>query len=294
MRNIKLTQKREIIPKDEAELKESWRKLLKYQALIRYQVAIQTEEAKKKKASEDGTDFAEKGIAKIEEEAREQLKKTYNNTFDFLDKMDRDDRAAEYFNAMMSVADPHTEYFPPEDKENFDIRMSGKLEGIGAQLQQADGVIKVSRIVPGSASWKQKELKEEDIILKVAQGEEEPVDVSAMPLKDAVQLIRGEKGTEVRLTVKKPDGVITVIPIIRDVVILEENFAKSAIIEEKRKEIRLHQIAKFLCRFRQVGRKKFCGGCETGVRKTEKARCRRNDFGFAFQRRWFIGQMPLT
>jgi carboxyl-terminal processing protease len=192
-------------------------------------------------------------MAQIEEEAREQLKKTYNNTFDFLDKMDRDDRAAEYFNAMMSVADPHTEYFPPEDKENFDIRMSGKLEGIGAQLQQADGVIKVSRIVPGSASWKQKDLKAEDIILKVAQGEDEPVDVTSMPLKDAVQLIRGEKGSEVRLTVKKPDGVITVIPIIRDVVILEENFAKSAIIEEKGKKFGYIKLPSFYADFAKSG-----------------------------------------
>lgn len=216
-------------------LKEVWRKTLKYQALIRYENRIATQESKKKKSAEDGTDFEMKSEATIEKEVREQLAKDYKNLFDALDKLDEDDRTAEYLNAMMKVFDPHTEYFPAEDKDNFDIRMSGKLEGIGAQLQQVDGQIKVARVVPGSPSWKGKELQEGDIILKVAQGEEEPVDVSSMPVKDAVQYIRGKKGTEVRLTVKKADGLIAVISIIRDVIILEENFAKSAVINDTKK-----------------------------------------------------------
>ena len=219
-------------PKSQAELKEVWRKSLKYQALIRYENRISLQETQKKKPAEDGKDAAMKSNEEIEEEVRKQLVRDYNNVFDALGRLDQDDRTAEYLNAMMNVFDPHTEYFPPEDKDNFDIRMAGKLEGIGAQLSQVDGEIKVARIVPGSPSWKGKELKEGDVILKVAQGEEEPVDVSVMPLKDAVQLIRGKKGTEVRLTVKKADGVIKIISIIRDVIILEENYAKSAVIED--------------------------------------------------------------
>lgn len=206
------------------ELKDYWRKSLKLQALVRYRTSLQEQKESKEE---------KKSPAAIEAEVREQLQKTYANIFDALGRFDEDDRTSEYINAMVGIYDPHTEYFPPEDKENFDISMSGKLEGIGAQLQQMDGVIKVSRIVPGSASWKQKELKEGDVILKVAQGDNEPEDVSDMPLKDAVKLIRGKKGTEVRLTIRSVDGLVKVIPIIRDVVILEENFAKSSVIEDK-------------------------------------------------------------
>lgn len=234
-------------PKDKEELKEAWRQGLKYQALVRYRTSMQEQEKKKKDE--------QKSAEKIEQDVREQLQKTYNNVFDAMEKYDSDDRTSEYINAVASVYDPHTEYFPPADKENFDISMSGKLEGIGAQLLQSDGEIKVTRIVPGSASWKQKELKEGDIILKVAQGEEEPVDVSDMPLKDAVQLIRGEKGSEVRLTVRKSDGVVKVIPIIRDVVILEENYAKSATIKDNNsgREYGYIKLPSFYADFKRKG-----------------------------------------
>lgn len=214
------------------ELKEEWRKYLKFQALVRF-ASLQEEEKKKaENAKKDGKPYTAKTDKELEETARKEILRNHNNWFDRLEKLDEDDRFAEYMNAITAIYCPHTEYFPPEDKENFDISMTGKLEGIGAQLQQADGEIKVSNIVPGSASWRQKELKEGDQILKVAQGEEEPVDVTGMILKDAVRLIRGKKGTEVRLTVKKPDGLIKVIPIIRDVVIFEEAYAKSSILED--------------------------------------------------------------
>lgn len=258
--------------KDESELKEIWRKSLKYQALIRYENRIATQEKKKEKGTEDGKNIDLKTNAQIEEEVRKQLVKDYNNVFDALGRLDEDDRSAEYLNAMMNVFDPHTEYYPPEDKDNFDIRMSGKLEGIGAQLQQVDGEIKVSRIVPGSPSWKGKQLKEGDVILKVAQGEEEPVAVSAMPLKDAVQLIRGKKGTEVRLTVKKADGLINVIPIIRDVIILEENFAKSAVIQDatKKKTYGYIKLPSFYADFSRSGGRNSGKDVELELEKLKK------------------------
>lgn len=259
--------------KSKDDLKEVWRKSLKYQALIRYENRISAQENRKKDGAEDGTDKETKTNDQIEKEVREQLVRDYKNIFDALGRLDQDDRSAEYLNAMMNVFDPHTEYFPPEDKDNFDIRMSGKLEGIGAQLQQVDGNIKVSRIVPGSPSWKGKELKEGDIILKVAQGEEEPVDVSAMPLKDAVQLIRGKKGSEVRLTVKKTDGLITVIPIIRDVIILEENYAKSAVIEdsESKKRFGYIKLPSFYADFSRSGGRSSGKDVELEIEKLKKS-----------------------
>ena len=147
-----------------------------------------------------------------------------------MSKIERSDRLTIYINAITNTYDPNTAWLPPKDKANFDIAFSGQLEGIGAQLQEKDGYIRIVRIIPGSASWRQGQLKAKDIILKVGQGTGEAVDVVDMRIDDAVKLIRGKKGTEVRLTVKKLDGSIIVIPIIRDVVILEATYAKSALV----------------------------------------------------------------
>ncbi|WP_420911800.1 carboxy terminal-processing peptidase [Rufibacter ruber] len=127
--------------------------------------------------------------------------------------------------------DPHTEYFAPKEKEDFDYEFSGRLEGIGAVLQEKDGFIRVSEITPGSPSYLQGDLKPGDLILKVAQGDQAPVDIQGMRIDKAVSLIRGKKGTEVRLTVKKVDGTMKVISIIRDVVVREEGYAKSLLIK---------------------------------------------------------------
>jgi carboxyl-terminal processing protease len=166
-----------------------------------------------------------KAFALLEQEAREKVAKSHDEMFKRLSKVTKSERFSEYINAMVHVFDPHSDYFPPKDKENFDIQLSGRLEGIGATLQEKDGYIKVIAIMPGSPSAKQGELKVEDLIIKVAQGDDEPVDVVDMRLDNAVKLIRGKKGTWVKLTVKKPNGSIKVIPILRDVVVMEESYA---------------------------------------------------------------------
>jgi carboxyl-terminal processing protease len=114
--------------------------------------------------------------------------------------------------------------------------MSGRFYGIGAQLKDEDGKIKIASLVTGGPAWKSGDLKENDEIIKVAQGKEEPVDVTGYAVSDAVKLIRGaEKGTEVRLTVKKVDGSTKVIVLLRDDIKLEDTFAKSAIIKGENK-----------------------------------------------------------
>lgn len=215
--------------RDEKELKERWRQSLKYQVLSR----LHTELDLQSKTESNPAGTVAKTFGELEQDARAKVMKTYDDWAKRMDKVDLDDRRSVFFNALTNVYDPHTNYYPPDDKENFDINMSGKLEGIGATLQEKDGYIQVSAIVPGSASYRQGELQEDDIILKVGQGAEEPVDIVDMKLDDAVKLIRGPKGTEVRLTIKKGDGTIKVISIVRDVVILEETFAKSAIIKNE-------------------------------------------------------------
>jgi len=213
---------------NKTELKERWCKSLKYETLTRLNDLIEEQE----KAVEKSDTVQVKSFAELEEEAREKVLKRYDDWFHRISKLDETDRLNLYVNSLVNVFDPHTQYFPPKDKENFDIRFSGQLEGIGAQLTQKNAYIEVIKIIPGSPSWKQGELEVGDYILKVAQGDEEPVDVVDMRLDKAVLLIRGKKGTEARLTIKKLDGTIKEISIIRDVVVLEETYAKSAVIRD--------------------------------------------------------------
>ena len=210
------------------ELQNRWRKVLKYETLAK----IYQEEKNQETAMEKHDTIIAKPFDTIELHARESILKRYDNWFKRLHQMDKDDRFSDYLNAYAITYDPHTAYFPPKDKEDFDIRFSGKLEGIGATLQARDGYVTVANIVPGSPSWKQGDLEVDDKITEVAQGEKEPVNIVDMRLDKAVKLIRGEKGTEVRLTVKKLDGSTKIIPIIRDLVIIEETYAKSLIIED--------------------------------------------------------------
>lgn len=202
------------------ELQDRWRKILKAEVATRY---LELEE-EAKKAKE------EKGPEKLLQEAKSRVAKRYKDTFRRLHQETRQDHYDRYFNAVARSFDPHTNYIPPAGKEQFDISMRGSLEGIGALLREDDGFIKVMRIIPGSAAAIQGRLQAEDIILQVAQGPEEPVDVTDMRLSDAVRLIRGPKGSEVRLTVRKADGSKDVISIIRDVVQIEETFVKSTVL----------------------------------------------------------------
>lgn len=214
--------------KNSAELLSIWRNLLKYSVLASMESKLARQE---KAAEEKDTTIKINTIVEIEKDARNTLLKEYDRWYVKVGQQDRDDQMAVFLNTITSVFGPHSSYFPPLEKENFDIRMTGKLEGIGAQLREKDGYIKVARIVPGSASWRQGELEVDDLIIKVAQGKEDPVDIVDVKMNAVLPLIRGEKGTEVRLTVKKTDGSTKVIPIIRDVVVLAESYAKSAVLE---------------------------------------------------------------
>lgn len=211
-------------------LKERWNQNLKFQVLGRLHNKMQEQE----KAIEKGdTSFVQKTFEDWEIWARENTAKRNKEWLTRLKQTERKERFDMYLNSLLNVLDPHSGYYPPKAKEDFDIRFSGQLEGIGATLEQEDGYVKVNRIVPGSASWRQGDLEVGDLILKVAQEGEEAVDIIDMRLDDAVRLIRGPKGTQVQLTVRKINGDTKVIPIVRDVVVLEETFAKSAILQEE-------------------------------------------------------------
>jgi carboxyl-terminal processing protease len=222
------------------EQRDQWRKMLKYQTLARLSEMMDDEAKKKDKplaatkvgASPATTSDKVLTPAEMEAEARKRVLKYYDDYFADLLQTDANDRLAAFANAIANTYDPHTDYLAPIARDNFDIQMSGRLEGTGAQLQEDEGKLKVTDIVAGSASARQGELKVGDIILRVAQGAAEPVSVEGMRFDKAVKLIRGPKGTEVRLTVRKPDGATVVIPIIRDVVLIEETYAQSALIKQ--------------------------------------------------------------
>ena len=218
--------------KTEEELKNEWRKMLKYQIIARIDDVLEKQE---KAIAKKDTSYKVKPFDSIEVDARRKTLKWGEDYLKFYNKISAKDRFAQYANAITGVYDPHTEYFAPKEKKKFDQMMSGQFEGIGARLQSKDGALRVSEIIVGSPSFKQGELKAGDDIIKVAQGAGEPVDVTTMEMDDAIELIKGKKGTEVRLTVKKSDNSIKVIPIVRDVVEIEETFAKSAILDNKNK-----------------------------------------------------------
>jgi carboxyl-terminal processing protease len=209
------------------DLKEQWRKGLKYEVMTRY-----LDKVEEREKADDDAEIKSKTDDELIQESKEAVLKIYDRWYNRMSKTRRENRLTTYLNAMVNVFDPHTVYFEPIQKENFDIGFKGSLQGIGARLREDGDFTKVAEIIVGGPAWKGKELEAEDVIMKVAQGdEEEKLDIKGMRVDDVVQYIRGEPGTKVRLTVKKPDGVVKEISIIRDVVVLDARFAKSLLLE---------------------------------------------------------------
>jgi carboxyl-terminal processing protease len=236
--------------KDEKELTDLWRKLFKYEILTRVHSELENQKMNTK------TDSIKKSINQIEKEARERVLKIYDDMFDRLKKVNREDRFENYINTFSNLFDPHTEYFSAKEKEDFDIKMQGKLEGIGARLQTDKEYTKIVEIIPGGPAWKDKELKTNDLILKVAQGNsDEYIDLTGMRIDDVVTHIRGKKGTKVKLEVKKPDGSIKILQLTRDEVIIDETKAKSVIVSGKgnNQDVGFIRLPSFYSEFKSDG-----------------------------------------
>lgn len=230
---------------NKAEIRERWRKKMKFMTLERYSEALDVRAKNKGKA-----DFEVKTDVALEKEAREKTKKIVDRLFErFRFKFSDDDKFNVFVNAITTYMDPHTEFFPPVDKRYFDEEMSGRFFGIGASLQYDDGNIKVASILTGSPAWKSGELQAGDIIQKVAEGDAEPVDMTGFTVTDAVKVIRGKKGTEVKLTVKKTDGTLKVISLIRDQIVQDETFARSAIVKNDNSKIGYIYLPEFYADF---------------------------------------------
>ena len=209
---------------DDAGMRAYWTDYLTYRVLMRlYDRSMAADSAGQAKFT-----LGDPGFDEEEKKAREKEMEIHDEWFSSMSDMERSDWFGLYMNAYTGVLDPNTQYFPPRQQENFEIEMTGQLEGIGASLQQDGEFTSVASIVTGSACWRQGELEVGDKIIKVAQGSAEPEDIVGMSTNKVVTKVRGKKGTEVRLTVRKKDGTEKVIPIIRDIVEIEATFARSA------------------------------------------------------------------
>jgi len=275
--SIELDNDKKTFAKNETELKEVWRKYLKYDIVQKYsrkkdkqEQAIENEkEAQlerdfiKKNPAKAGEDITIKKEEKEDEplviktdkellaEAKTDTKENFTEWFERLNKLRRSDRFETYLGSITNYFDPHTDYFNPKEKQDFDINMGGKLEGIGARLSTEEDYTKVVSIVPGGPAYLEGNLEVDDLIISVTQEEGDAVDITGWRIDDVVQKIRGKKGTVVKLTVKKKDGSISDVSIERDRVIIDQSFARSALLnlEGTAKNIGYIKLPKFYSSF---------------------------------------------
>jgi carboxyl-terminal processing protease len=252
--------------KNKREMKERWRQQLKFSTIANYDDALSQRddeldtnalpESVFSAQNEKSKTNEKKSLEEIEKEAREVTKRSLDELYDFIDDRQRKDWFAVYINAIVEEFDPHTFYFAPEDKDRFDVAMSGNFEGIGARLQKKMDAIMVNEIISGGPAWRANELEVGDQILKVRQAdEEEAVNIVGMRLDDAIKLIKGPKGTTVVLTLKKVDGTIEDISITRDIVELEETYAKSSTVIKDDKKFGVINLPKFYVDFENYNKR---------------------------------------
>jgi carboxyl-terminal processing protease len=229
------------------ERKERWRKYLKWQTLDRF-IDLKEQQEKNK----DKKDFVAKSDQDLEKEAREKVKKAMDKYFDRLrNKFDENERFALLVDTITNEMDPHTDFFPPVEKRSFDERLSGRFFGIGALLQQEDDKIKIKSVTAGGPAWKSGEIEANDYIVKVAQATGEAEDITGYTTNDAVKLIRGAEGTEVKITVQKSDGTTKTVSMIRAELKLDETFARSVVINSGKHKIGLIDLPAFYADFQR-------------------------------------------
>lgn len=249
---IEIDPKKVPVAATEAELKDRWRRRLELEVLERVaQMQARLEPPKpakaprapgrpREKAKDPDDEIGATPVDQIpttaagrEAKARADLAKFYAARFTRMSNPAKVDASADLINAIAASVDPHTNYLPPSDKANFDIHLRGSLEGIGALLREKDDYIEVSELVPGGAAWRQGQLDPGDLILSVASGRQERVDVVNMRIDEVVKMIRGPKGTVVTLRVRKATGLEETVAITRDIVVVEETYARAAVISKK-------------------------------------------------------------
>ena len=248
---INLDFKKALYANNLIELRAIWRKRLKLNALERF-TSKKDEEAQKLK--KDVT-YVMKTDNELEEKAREIISENMDAFFERYNDLNRKNWFSIYINSIVLQFDPHTSYLAPSEKDRFDASMSGEFEGIGARLQKRNQEVKIVEVISGGPVWRDELLEIGDIILKVAQPNKEAVDISGMRLDDSIKLIKGPKGTQVILTIKRVDGAIEDVRVTRDVVILEETYARSSLIIDDKESFGLIELPKFYINFQDYNQR---------------------------------------
>ena len=236
-----LEPKKRVNPADAKQQREEWKKYIKYNILQEIETLTSREEAQKKKKDsvvnnklQDTIKYAPISMEKKREKATAEVKDLITDSFRRFKKRKKMDWFTVYMNAYTEVFDPHTNYFSPKNKEEFDMQFTGKVIGIGAIIQEKKGFLHLGELTIGAPAWKSKQLTAGDKILKVkSKPKEEAVNVVGMLSDEAVRLIRGEKGTPVTLTVEKKDKTIKEVTMIREEVAIEDTFARSITVNSK-------------------------------------------------------------
>ncbi len=236
-----LEPKKRTNPVDAKQQREEWKKYIKYNILQEIETLTSKEEAQKKKKDSvvnnklpDTIKYAPTTAEQKRVKATSEVKDLITDSFRRFKKRKKMDWFTVYMNAYTEVFDPHTNYFSPKNKEEFDAQFTGKIIGIGALIQEKRGYLYLGELTIGAPAWKSKQLTAGDKILKVkSKPNEEPVNVVGMLSDEAVRLIRGEKGTPVTLTVEKKDKTIKEVTMIREEVAIEDTFARSIVVNSK-------------------------------------------------------------
>lgn len=236
-----LEPKKRVNPADAKQQREEWKKYIKYNILQEMETLTSKEESQKKKKDSvvnnklpDTIKYAPLSAEKKREKATAEVKDLITDSFRRFKKRKKMDWFSVYMNAYTEVFDPHTNYFSPKSKEEFDMQFTGKVIGIGALIQEKRGYLYLGELTIGAPAWKSKQLTAGDKILKVkSKPNEEAVNVVGMLSDEAVRLIRGEKGTPVTLTVEKKDKTIKEVTLIREEVAIEDTFARSIAVTAK-------------------------------------------------------------
>ena len=287
--------------KDKAELQDKWRKYLKFNVVSR----ISDKEKEERNKKEKDNTYQIKSFKELKKEAIEATQKSMKNYRDMIDDMEESDYFSMYMNAIVMQNDPHTNYFSPQGKERFDTSMSGSFEGIGARLQKDGDYVKIIEVIPGGPVWKNDLLQVGDLIQKVAQGDKDPVDIMGLKLSKVVKLIKGPKGTVVKLTIKRVNGSIEVVPITRDRVELEDTFAKSLLIYHKQKAFGYVYLPKFYVDFKEKNQRSAASDIKKELEKLKAENVQgivldlRNNGGGSLQTvvemtGYFVGKGPVV
>lgn len=248
--NFNIDYKTSKFAKDKNESKDLWRKYLKYNVMLEI-ISMQDELKGQKKDTLDNSSSIkpikdpladekkkitkDMPFAEVEKMAREEVKDLISDYFRRIKQTKRENYFSIYMNSFTEQYDPHTTYFSPTSKEDFEFEMSGQMEGIGAKIQDKRGYATIAELIVGGPAWKSNKLEVGDKIIKVAQGKNgEAKNIVGMILSDAIRLIKGKKGTEVVLTIQKKDGSQQTISLIREVIESEEVFARSSVITDEK------------------------------------------------------------